>query len=90
MTKQEVKKIIINKYVPDFFGKKFSELKKEIYNNYLKSEYGCSEYFKDTKNGYSIFYTGNKNHLQGSKNGGGEGYFARLNKIGCTDTIKLN
>ena len=85
ITKNEALNFIKNK-IPEDFGKSWEELKKDI----LKTvELGSSNHFKSAKNGYSIFYTNNKNYMQGEKNGGGDGFFAQLHYTGFSKTIKI-
>jgi len=68
------------------FGMTFTELKKVIKKTYTHQS--GSDHFK-SKNGYSVFYTGNDNYMQGKKNGGGVGFYASLNGVGVCRTIKL-
>ena len=84
MTKLKASKKVKSMIKKDF-GMTFTELKKQI----LKTvEYGCSDHFK-SKNGYSIFYTDNSNYMQGKKNGGGKGFYAQLQHVGLSRTVKL-
>lgn len=85
----EIKTELINVSIPRDFGKSFNALKKDIYKSYLADGYGMSDLFKSNNHGYSIFYTDNDNYMQGIKNGGGAGYFARLQGVGLVRTIKL-
>ena len=88
MDSLQLKDKVLAMIEPDF-GKSFDELKKEVFANYKKSGYGCSDHFKG-KQGYSIFYTDNNNFMQGVRNGGGRGYFARLQFVGMCTSIKLS
>lgn len=84
----EVKKKIL-KMIPDDFGKPFEELKKEILQNEREGRCGASDHF-DSGNGYRIFHTSNTNFMQGSHNGGGAGFFARLQGVGMVRDIKIS
>ena len=55
-TKTEVTKSIVHDLIPQDFNKTFEALKTEIYANYKKNGYGCSDHFK-SKQGYEVFYT---------------------------------
>lgn len=88
-SKSEIQDDIKNRMVPQDFNKPFEELKKDIYANYKKGGSGSSDRFYG-KQGYSIFYTDNNNFMQGTKNGGGAGYFAVLQYVGMTSTIKIS
>jgi len=86
MTTTESKTKVLNLIKKDF-GKSFTELKKDI----LKTlEFGASKHFKSELNGYSIFYTENNNFMGGIKNGGGKGFFAKLNGVGVSYNVKLS
>ena len=88
MNSIEAKKKVLE-LIPTDFNKSFDDLKKDVFANYKKSGYGCSDHFK-SKQGYSIFYTDNNNFMQGAKNGGGKGYFARLQGVGMCSDVKLS
>lgn len=84
MTTQEAKKFISGD-IEKSFGKPFELLKKDI----LKTiKYGSSDHFK-SKNGYSLFFTDNENFMQGKHNGGGTGFYARLQFCGSCRDIKI-
>lgn len=86
ITKQEAAKKVKSMIKADF-GMSFTELKKEIKKTYHPA-FGY-DHFK-SKNGYSIFYTDNSNYQQGISNGGGKGFYARLNGVGMSSTVKLS
>lgn len=88
MNSTQAKEKVLSMIQADF-GKSFEDLKTEVFDNYKKSGYGCSDHFK-SPNGYSIFYTDNNNFMQGVKNGGGKGYFARLYFVGMSSNVKLS
>ena len=84
MTKLEASKKVKSMIKKDF-GMTFTESKREI----LKTvKHGASDHFK-SKNGYSIMYTDNTNFMQGEKNGGGKGFYAQLQHVGLSRTVKL-
>lgn len=84
MTTDEARELVLTS-IPKDFGKTFDELKKDI----LKTvEHSSSDHV--TKNtGYSVFYTSNPNYMQGTRNGGGAGFFASLRYCGFSKIIKL-
>ena len=88
MTKEEVKKHII-KCAKKTFSKSIKEIKNELLENSKKSGLGCSDLLKDKANGYSFFYTENKNFCQGKQNGYGAGLYARLYFCGHSTDIKF-
>ena len=68
------------------FGMSFTQLKKEILKT--KHPYNGYDHFKSPR-GYEIFYTDNKNYMQGAWNGGGIGFYASLRFVGMCKIIKL-
>ena len=60
------------------FGKTFSALKPVLKEG---------EWLEG--NGYTLFYTSNNNFQNGAKNGGGKGYFVRINLVGMVREIKI-
>jgi len=77
----------VKEMVKSDFGKSFTQLKKDIMSTIGKNS-SVSDFFK-SKNGYSIFYTSNTNYMQGIKNGGGKGFYASINFVGMSKTVKL-
>ena len=87
MNTQETKRKIYE-LIPQAFGKSYEQLKKDILKNCKANGYGCSDYFTDKKNGYSLFYTENPN-FENAK-GNGAGFYARLYFCGYCSSVKLD
>lgn len=87
-SKSEVVRVVKSK-IKEHYGKTLNQLKVDIMVSYHKNGYGCSDHFP-SKHGYSIFYTDNDNFMQGEKNGGGKGFFVRINLVGMCRDIKLS
>jgi len=88
MTKQQIN-IYIKKCAKKTFNKSLTEIKKDLKENCIKNGFGCSDYLKDNKNGFLLFYTENENFCNGIKNGFGAGFYARLKFCGFVKDIKL-
>jgi len=83
MTTEEIVKLVTEKMIPEDFKMSYSKLKKSL----TADEYDCKQI--RGKQGYSIMYTPNHNFQQGIKNGGGRGWYIKLQFTGTIRTIKI-
>ncbi len=76
--------------IPQDFGMSLKELEQKIFKEAKRESYGYDFPHMKSVNGYTIFYTDNDNFMMGEKNGGGKGFFARLQFTGMTTNIKIS